>query len=838
MKNKYSYLLGALLCLPTWLMAQVVVQSPVQRAVYQRNNANQAVLPIKGSCPANATRIEARLIPRVSGIGTAVNWTVIDMSPVNGTFKGQLTMTGGWYDLEVRAVAGSGILTSSLVERVGAGEVFVICGHSVAQGDPNTIAGAEDDRVSAIPLNDPARKDQYDRTAKPEFLPTPGFAHYGTGVAAAPFGYNAYFWGQFGDNLARRLNVPVLIFNAAFGGTSLEHWALSSQGQPFEHGFVNASIGMPYVNLKNALLTYIKQTGVRAILSDQGQNDTPQKAEDILLNNYKTWVNQARTDLGFGQLACVVNRATPYLSTNPQFHIRRVQERMIATPHCFAGPDYDAGLDRTDRYDNIHLALSGQMKAARLWADALTDAFFARSVPYLPLPVPFNSSTSPATTPTPETNPNPNPQPQTPLVVTAPTYDCETGGLTINTTGGGTEPKEYMIEGLGTWKTSPNFILPASVRLGVTLTLRVRQAGVLSTFNFTTRCGTTTTAPVPPLLEPSPVTNTTNPAQQTTRLEGELEGADCGRVWGWAANRNDLTSPVWVWIFIDGQLAGTLEASALRTDIGTRIGGNGRYGFSFVIPQSFQTPGNHAVEARFSGGMTPLTKPTATYLCDMTPTPSPNADPMPSPEPAPQVSVYGWPEGKVESVDCQRIRGWAADLNQSYTAVSVDIYLDGKLAGTTVANLNRPDLATRLMDNGLHGFDWEIPQALRKEGARSVVVRFANSQQLVDSVMVNFACGLTGRLASEPVQASWSLYPNPVEDHVTLTIPTLFDPQSVQLSLVSLQGNRFVIARGDVQVSGQTIRIPVQSLNLQAGVYLLSISNDAHVLKTLKVLKK
>jgi hypothetical protein len=54
---------------------------------------------------------------------------------------------------------------------------------------------------------------------------------------------------------------------------------------------------------------------------------------------------------------------------------------MIATPHCFAGPDYDR-LASEDRPDAIHLGISGEAKAAAMWAEALDATFFQRSEPW------------------------------------------------------------------------------------------------------------------------------------------------------------------------------------------------------------------------------------------------------------------------------------------------------------------------------------------------------------------------------------------------------------------------------------------------------------------------
>ena len=203
--------------------------------------------------------------------------------------------------------------------------------------------------------------------------------HASAGVAPAPFAHGAYFWSTFAEKVAQQENVPVLIYNAAFGGTSLEHWAKSSQNIPFEHSFVKSKIRMPYVNLLNTFTKYIPLTGVRALLADQGQNDAPATDEDQVFLNYQTFVKQAREDLNDPELAVVVNRQTPQNAPN----VRHVQDRMVKEPYCFPGPDYDV-LEEEDRLDGIHLSASGMAKAADMWAAALTPAFFRKSKPYLP----------------------------------------------------------------------------------------------------------------------------------------------------------------------------------------------------------------------------------------------------------------------------------------------------------------------------------------------------------------------------------------------------------------------------------------------------------------------
>ena len=358
------------------------LSTPAERTVYQRNNSNWAPVPIRGACSASVTRVDAKVSARAAGQGTNTDWTPIDAAPSGGAFHGSLNVSGGWYTLEVRAWVGDTVVATASRERVGVGEVFAVSGHSVAQGQDINIDGASDARANTIPIdNSSADHQTYLTTGDPQYLPSPtAFGQFGNGVAPSPFGSGTYFWAKFAEYVVQRQNVPVLIYNAGFGGTSLEHWAKSSQGIWFEHSFVNASIRMPYINLYNVLKTYIPVTGIRAILSDHGQNDWPETNADVILANYQTWVNQARVDLGFGQLAIVVNRATPYLDRPA---VRNAQERMAQSANCFAGPDYDT-MAPADRTDGVHLSAQGCWTAAGKWADALTTSFFSSSTPYLP----------------------------------------------------------------------------------------------------------------------------------------------------------------------------------------------------------------------------------------------------------------------------------------------------------------------------------------------------------------------------------------------------------------------------------------------------------------------
>lgn len=361
--------------------AKLVLTSPAHRIVYQRGLDGTAPVPIAGHSPWPRATWEGRLTPVNTTSATASNWRSLGRADSAGRFDQVLGVPAGWYHLEVRVKDKPG--TIATVDRVGVGEVFIIVGHSVAHGGRTNLTGATDDRVNTIAWPEDAveQRREYERTADPGLLPVLCGTPFTNGVMPAPFGNGTYFWARFAEHIAQREDVPVLLLNAAFGGTSLEHWAKSARGELFEHSFVRAKIRMPYINLQHALGQYAAQTGVRALLADQGQNDWPERDGNKVFSNYLAFVTQARSDLNCAELAIVVNRQTP---PGGKSQIRAAQERMLReVPHAFPGPDYDT-LSKADRYDGIHLGAEGLARAAQLWADALTPDFFQKTHPCLP----------------------------------------------------------------------------------------------------------------------------------------------------------------------------------------------------------------------------------------------------------------------------------------------------------------------------------------------------------------------------------------------------------------------------------------------------------------------
>ncbi|QKZ15813.1 DUF11 domain-containing protein [Spirosoma sp. KUDC1026] len=358
--------------------------------VIQRNNNDQATIQIVGSYAQAFDMVEARIVARAVGQGTSTDWSPVQ-TLANGQFQGQIVASGGWYRIEVRGSRNGQIVASDAVERFGVGEVLAIVGHSNAQGTScivggtdrcPTIDGAADDRVTVVGLDQSTPEfRQYELTAQTQYLPGLAFSQLLTRSGMSPFASIAWFWGRMGDLLVQRMNVPVLIYNAGFGGTNMEHNYKAAYDIPFEHGFVNYSIRMPYANLRNLMNLYVVSTGIRAVLLNHGENDRGNATSDILMHHYGV-IDKSRAEFSKPDLAWII--ALSSFASAPFDNVRQAQAQVIgrAGYRTYQGPDLDQITSLEDRPDGIHYSPTGQVKAAQRWADAISDNVLQSITPY------------------------------------------------------------------------------------------------------------------------------------------------------------------------------------------------------------------------------------------------------------------------------------------------------------------------------------------------------------------------------------------------------------------------------------------------------------------------
>lgn len=379
---------------------QIRVEFPVERIVFQRNNADQGNVNIYGTVAQDCDRVEARLVARNTGQGTTTSWMVIDSKVDGQSFVGKIQNKSGWYRLEVRGVKNETVLFTSSVERVGIGEVFLIAGQSNAQGygpSPNA-KGANDDRVNTyVPrYHDTHGTDQYNNL--PGYLNDLSFAKLEAHRGIGPTGYTPYCYGELGDMLVSRLNVPVLFFNAAFTGTSTNNWVQSAKGiRTYNEQYrTELQDGAPYRAFKVTLQSINTLTGFRSVLWHQGEHDRFTNGDAGIsapeyANNLRFLINQSRSDIG-QQIPWMVSLAS-YLDlpdSRPKVDQRVIDgQRMVinTSQGIWQGPATDN--IQVPRYDGAHFqnvqgGTMGLTQLASAWNGALTDAFFSGSNPVLP----------------------------------------------------------------------------------------------------------------------------------------------------------------------------------------------------------------------------------------------------------------------------------------------------------------------------------------------------------------------------------------------------------------------------------------------------------------------
>ncbi len=395
--------------------SQITISSPVVRQIFQRDLKNQALVTITGSYSLPMDTIQVRLTPVKVGQGTAVDWTVIKSSPLGGLFKGNVSVKGGWYTMEVRGLLNGQIVGNiSKLDRVGVGEVFVLAGQSNAGGsgllETNETAAA-DDRVNCANFISPG-------TYYPNFpffhaeisqFSIVEFSQLKKTSAIGPTGLGPYYWGKVGDALSAKLNVPIMFFNTGWAGASVRVWRESAENptigvlSDFQFDSNNTNryqVGYPYANLNAVLRYYGINMGVRAVLWMEGETQNllnlsaarNNKPLPVTLTNYldnlQRLVKKTRQDLGNNKLAWVVARTsysgdldcknpnTPPPSPSPI--IVNAQNQAIADPSLapmFPGPFTDniQVTQLRERDQCVHFTGAGLNDAATAWVKSLTE---------------------------------------------------------------------------------------------------------------------------------------------------------------------------------------------------------------------------------------------------------------------------------------------------------------------------------------------------------------------------------------------------------------------------------------------------------------------------------
>lgn len=102
-------------------------------------------------------------------------------------------------------------------------------------------------------------------------------------------------------------------------------------------------------------------------------------------------------------------------------------------------------------------------------------------------------------------------------------------------------------------------------------------------------------------------------------------------------------------------------------------------------------------------------------------------------------AVSNSPEGYVDGVDDNLVKGWAFDPNEPGRTVEVEVLVDGAVAGRHRANRFRADLHRAGKGDGHHGFEVLVPESAADGQRHTLVVRIAGSKRPLRGTPLPFA---------------------------------------------------------------------------------------------------
>jgi hypothetical protein len=353
---------------------QLNIEFPKSRAVFQRANDNTGSIKLFGICSKDANLIEGRLVPVIEGQGTLTDWQSIDSDIKDGTYSGQINGTGGWYNVEVRAMKNGVFKSLAVVNKIGIGEVFIVAGQSNAQGllmfQPN---GSKDDRVNAYSY--------YNATSIEENPPISEFLHIDKELNIGPHGQSAWAWGELGDFLANKWNVPILFFNTAYEGTDISNWELSSKGLPVIHAGPKTELteNTPYSFLRIILQNHASVYGLRSILWIQGENDFNTARVDYK-NSLSFLISKVNQDTG-KNINWVLAKTSLVFNTKHEQILLAQNDVISEYSNVYSGPFTDN--IQVPRTDGVHFSYSGITELASSFNTTLSDVLIFSMNPSL-----------------------------------------------------------------------------------------------------------------------------------------------------------------------------------------------------------------------------------------------------------------------------------------------------------------------------------------------------------------------------------------------------------------------------------------------------------------------
>ncbi len=106
----------------------------------------------------------------------------------------------------------------------------------------------------------------------------------------------------------------------------------------------------------------------------------------------------------------------------------------------------------------------------------------------------------------------------------------------------------------------------------------------------------------------------------TTNYNGNSDGGNCDGTWGWAMDMNNLSQPISVDIYMDGQKIATVVANGERADLVTAFGTEAAryhgFGYSFPLGAPYKNGQPHTVKVKYANTTVLVPNSTRTITCN------------------------------------------------------------------------------------------------------------------------------------------------------------------------------------------------------------------------------
>jgi len=346
----------------------LTLKSPIAQSVLQRQSANIGRVEVSGEVHGMDQSYVAPVVEiRIDGgAWQRLTLSAVERNRTATTFTGAVELAKGMHTLEARAVRDGQPLANAPSVKFGIGEVFVVTGQSNSANHGAVKTKATSDHVFTLTPQG---------TWQPCADPQPGASGGGGSILPA-----------LGDELQKRLGVPIGFIPCGIGATSVREWlpaGITFPNPPTILSRVKKTADGQWESDGKAYAMLVKRMGsvpaFRAVLWHQGESDANQKDTTRTLPGklYASYLTQliqrAQQDS---------RRPAPWLVAQVSYHgptdvgsedIRTAQASLWKAQVAWEGPDSDAlrGELRDGGGKGVHFSGEGLKAHAHAWAEKL-----------------------------------------------------------------------------------------------------------------------------------------------------------------------------------------------------------------------------------------------------------------------------------------------------------------------------------------------------------------------------------------------------------------------------------------------------------------------------------